>query len=115
MTAGRSVLLSALSGLLLVSAWPVAGWWLLLFVAWIPLLWVEDTVSQNGNKVHPQFFMLAVFTSRIWNVGTTWWIYNASLGGAAMAIIANSLLMGFIWYLAHLTKVKTKHPFGICT
>ncbi len=115
MTAGRSVLFSSLSGLLLVSAWPVAGWWLLLFVAWIPLLWVEDAVSQNGRKMHPQFFMLAVFTSLIWNVGTTWWIYNASLGGAAMAIIANSLLMGFIWYLAHLTKVKTKHPLGIWT
>ena len=115
MTASRSVFLSALSGLLLVAAWPVAGVWPLLFVAWIPLLWVEDAVSMKGNKLHPQFFMLAVFTSLLWNIGTTWWIYNASVGGAAMAIIANSLLMGFIWYLAHFTKVKTKHPLGIWT
>lgn len=115
MTSSRSVFLSALSGLLLVAAWPVAGWWPLLFVAWIPLLWVEDAISQRGTKLHPQFFMLAVFTSLIWNIGTTWWIYNASLGGAAMAIIANALLMGFIWYLAHITRVKLKHPNGIWT
>ena len=115
MTAARSVFLSALSGLLLVLSWPVDGLWILLFVALIPLLWVEDAVSQKGSKVHPQFFMLAVFSALIWNIGTTWWIYNASLGGAAMAIIANSLLMGFIWYLAHVSRVKTKHPLGIWT
>jgi apolipoprotein N-acyltransferase len=113
MTAARSFFLSALSGLLLALSWPVDGLWILLFVALIPLLWVEDAVSQKGKKVHPQFFMLAVFSSLIWNIGTTWWIYNASLGGAAMAIIANSLLMGFIWYLAHVSRVKTKHPLGI--
>ncbi len=33
----------------------------------------------------------------IWNVATTWWIWNASPPGAVAAFLANSLLMCFPW------------------
>ena len=42
----------------------------------------------------------------LWNALTTWWIYNASAIGAAMAIIANSLIMCLPWLLAHVTRKK---------
>ena len=113
MTTARAISLAALSGIFLILSWPEAGFVLFLFFAWVPLLVVEDALSQNGSKVNPQFFMLSVFTALLWNIGCTWWIYNASFGGAAMAIIANSLLMGLVWYLAHFTRVKIKSPLGI--
>jgi len=74
----------------------------LIFFAFVPLLWVESL--QNG--VNRQFFMFALFTTLFWNVTTTWWIYNASPEGAAMAIVANSILMASVIYLFHLARVK---------
>jgi apolipoprotein N-acyltransferase len=35
----------------------------------------------------------AYFTAFIFNVGSTWWIWNSTAGGALMAFICNSLLM----------------------
>lgn len=50
--------------------------------------------------------MLALLTTLIWNLTTTWWIYNASPEGSAMAIVANSLLMASIFFLFHLARIK---------
>lgn len=33
----------------------------------------------------------------VWNISTTWWIWNASAPGAVSAFLANSLLMCFPW------------------
>ncbi|RTL59377.1 MAG: apolipoprotein N-acyltransferase [Sphingobacteriales bacterium] len=65
---------------------------LLIFIAWIPLLIIE---SQGLSKL--KFFYYTYLTLFIWNICTTWWIWNASAPGAAMAIIANSLLMTIPW------------------
>jgi apolipoprotein N-acyltransferase len=48
----------------------------------------------------------------VWNVLTTWWIKNASFGGALMAIIANSILMAVVLYLFHVVKVKKGEKIG---
>jgi apolipoprotein N-acyltransferase len=42
----------------------------------------------------------------IWNVSTTWWIWNASEPGALSAFLANSLLMCFPWLAFRITKKK---------
>lgn len=42
----------------------------------------------------------------LWNAFTTWWIYNASLIGAAMAIFANSFIMCLPWLLMRAGKKK---------
>lgn len=80
------------SGLLLWAAWPVSPLNFLLFVAWIPLLWLEATVSSRRK-----FFGYTYITMFVWNVLTTWWIWNASAPGAVAAFLANSLLMCFPW------------------
>jgi len=50
--------------------------------------------------------MLALLTTLIWNVSTTWWIYNASPEGSAMAIVANAILMALLFYFFHVVRVK---------
>ncbi len=79
-------------GLLLWAAWPPSSFSFLIFFAWLPLLWLEATV-----KNRKQFFALTYSTMFVWNVATTWWIWNASAPGALSAFLANSLLMCFPW------------------
>ncbi|HKO82588.1 MAG TPA: apolipoprotein N-acyltransferase [Chitinophagaceae bacterium] len=90
----------ALSGsLLLWAAWPTSPLTLLIFIAWVPLLWIEDNIS-NWKKL----FGLAYVHMLIWNIATTWWIWNASPAGAMGAFIANSLIMCVPWLLFYFTK-----------
>ncbi len=85
-------LLAAASGLLLWAAWPVSPFTLLIFVAWIPLLWLETKVAGRAR-----FFGLTYITMVTWNVAATWWIWNASAPGAVGAFLANSLIMCLPW------------------
>jgi apolipoprotein N-acyltransferase len=87
-----NLFISLACGLLLWAAWPVSPFTLLIFVAWIPLLWLESKV-----KSRKKFFALTYITMFTWNVSTTWWIWNASPPGALSAFFANSLLMCFPW------------------
>lgn len=73
------------------------------FVAWVPLLLLENTISEKNYKSR-KVFTHAYLTFFLYNLITTWWIYFASGGGAAMAVFANSLLMATVFYLFHLTK-----------
>jgi apolipoprotein N-acyltransferase len=97
--------LSLLSGFLLSFAWPVDGFLPIIFIALTPLLLIEDYVSQHKKQFNKfsivNYSFLTFFT---WNILTTWWIYNSSLGGAAMAIIANSILMSCVFSFGHWIK-----------
>ena len=103
---------SILSGLLLSAAWPVAGFYPIIFVACVPLLWLESKIGKPNNKVNAQFLSYALITTLTWNVCTTWWIKNASFDGAAMAIGANSIIMAMVLFLFHLVKNKRGPKLG---
>ncbi len=91
--------IALIGSLLLWGAWPVSPLTLLIFFAWVPLLFVEDRVKHNGR-----FFAINYLHMLVWNVLTTWWIWNASLPGGIGAFVANSLLMCLPWALFRLTK-----------
>jgi len=93
------VLAGMLGGLLLWLSWPVSPLTLLIFIAWVPLLWIEDNIG-NWKK----FFGITYLHMFIWNVTTTWWIWNASAAGAVSAFVANSLIMCVPFLLFHFTK-----------
>jgi apolipoprotein N-acyltransferase len=59
-----------------------------VFIAFIPLFIIEQK-NYSGIKFFGLMY-LALFT---WNISTTWWIWNADMLGAWLAIIVNSLLM----------------------
>ena len=83
-----SLFLSILSGLLLICSWPDFLFAPIIFFAWVPLFFIAQ---QEKNKI--RFFLHALLSMFIWNVGTTWWIWNSTAAGAIGAIVANSLLM----------------------
>jgi len=73
------------------------------FIAWIPLLLVEANISQQNYKSR-KVLVHAYLTFFIYNIGTTWWVWNASPGGSVLAFLLNSLLMAVVFYGFHLTK-----------
>ncbi|MEJ8843008.1 apolipoprotein N-acyltransferase [Lacibacter sp. H375] len=84
----QPILLSLLSGLLFFIAWPMINISVAVFIAFIPLFIIEQK-NYSGIKFFGLMY-LALFT---WNISTTWWIWNADMLGAWLAIIVNSLLM----------------------
>ena len=76
-----------LSGLLLWLSWPVFNTTVMIFIAFVPLLYAADFV-----KTKTYFFFLAFISTLIWNIGATWWVIN-STEFAVAAFVCNALLM----------------------
>lgn len=97
-------LLSLLSGLLFTIAFPYTGSLTpLVFVAWVPLLLTENAILE-ANYRSGKVLIHAYLTFFTFNLGSTWWVWNASAGGAVLAILLNSMLMALTFYCYHLTK-----------
>lgn len=83
----------------------------MIFIAWVPLLLVEDHVL-NSHYRSGKVFIHAYLAFFIFNIGSTWWVWNASAGGAVLAIVLNSLFMTLAFYAYHLTKKYVGHKEG---
>ena len=94
---------SILTGLLLVVAWPV--FWLapLLFLAWVPLLIIANNVTKKLT-----FFGYTFLSVLIWNIGTTYWMWNSTDVGSVAAMVTNSLLMCLPWLFYFSASQKNK-------
>ena len=101
---------SILSGLLLWLAWPVGPGAPILFLAWIPLLWVESQLSNKPAGI--KFYFLVWVACLIWNIGTTWWLYYSTAIGSLVAIAANAFLMTIPWMLFRYTKKLAGATWG---
>lgn len=88
MTKIHPLYLSLISAILLYAAWPVSPFTFLIFIAFVPFLWMETQCRRRLT-----FFGYCYLTFLLWNIGDTLWICNASMVGGAIAIAANSLLM----------------------
>ena len=109
----NKLILSILSGVLLWAGWPTSFAFPLLFIALIPLYVLLDTIEKDDKTIKKgrAVFLYSFITFFTWNATTTWWIWNASEGGAVMAIIANALLMTIpVLINFHIWKYK-KHWF----
>jgi len=98
----RFLLLATLSGLILSAAWPTWGFAPLVFIGFIPLLWIEDRIAA-GEK--GRLFWISFWAFLIWNVVSTWWVWNAT-PAAVLAWILNAIFMAIIFNVFHLTKKK---------
>ena len=105
----RNVLLALLSGALLTAAWPTWGIAPLILMGLVPLLLLEDRIAQ-GQK--GKLFWLSFLAFLVWNVVTTWWVWNAT-PAATLAWILNALFMAIVFNVFHLTKKKVcNNPWG---
>jgi len=95
--------LSVLTGVLLTLSWPVNGFTPLIFVALVPLLFVQQHLGDTNRKGMFWYGWLA-FT--IWNVLTTWWIWNSTDIGSIAAFVLNALFTATVFLLYHISKKK---------
>ena len=106
---GRRMMMALLSGGLLTAAWPTWGLAPLAFIGMVPLLLLEDRIAK-GEK--GKLFWLSFFAFLVWNVATTWWVWNASPAAVA-AWVLNALFMTIVFNVFHLTKKKVcNRPWG---
>ncbi len=91
----RLLVLSTCSGLLLGLGFP--GYLplpFLLFVAFVPLLQVDQALFEQSDK--PAFggiFKYSFHTFLLWNIISTYWVANSSLAAGAFTLLLNSMLM----------------------
>ncbi len=96
------LLLSVLSGLLFAASWPEHGLAPLIFVAFVPLLFIQQYLGDTKKKGMFWYAWLSFF---IWNALTTWWIWYSTDVGSILAIALNSLFVAVVFYLFHRSKI----------
>ena len=107
-------ILAIISGLLFSAGW-FAPTTILIFFAWIPLLIIENNISHSELTKRKKlkiigFSYLSFF---IWNICVTWWIYYASSGGAAMAIVCNPIFMCVVFMIWSNLNRRVNKPWAI--
>ena len=112
LTRKKRYLLSLLSAFLMIVSFPYTGSVTpIVFVSWIPLLLVENSISAKKYRSSKVLIhALIVFIG--YNIGTTWWIWNADEGGAIMAFLLNGLIMALVFFLFHTLKKRFKTKWG---
>jgi apolipoprotein N-acyltransferase len=94
-----------LSAVLMSLPWLVPHCGGFALVGLVPLLCADHIAMVNKVRRfriwHYSFFVL-------WNAATTWWVANATVGGAIFAILANSLQMSLIFGLFRFGKRRLK-------
>lgn len=86
---------------------------IIIFVALVPLLFVEDYLTQHKDQYGSgKGFVWPAITFLIWNTLTIYWIKNATVPGAIAAIIINSFVMTVAFWLIHLTHRTLGDKFG---
>ena len=101
---------SILSALLLTLAWPMNGLSLLIFIAFVPLLQILYHQPEKKSKLTTAHFFLSFF---LWNLGISWWIWNASAFGMFFAVLVNSSLMTVVFMLSRMVIRKLSIQAGL--
>lgn len=103
----KNILLSISAGLLLALAW-VSPWFLpFLFIAFVPLLLLENTLKDSRwNKISVFFYSYLSFF--LWNSISCWWIGVPSLSAAFYYFFENSLFMSLTFLLFHILANKIR-------
>jgi len=89
----KQLILILLSPLLLSLGWPPLPTGFMLLIGFVPLFMLENEVKKG--------YWIKIYSSLLlWNIGTTWWVWNASPEGCIAMLLANSLLMSinFMFY-----------------
>jgi apolipoprotein N-acyltransferase len=92
------------SGLLLSLPWYQSFSGIFLWVAFLPLLFIEEYYATTFKNSKKEVFLYASLTFIIWNVTTTWWIVNATLVGFCAAVLVNTFLFSLVFWFYHITR-----------
>lgn len=94
-----------LTPLFLWLGWPGIGFTPLLFVAFIPMLWLEDSLKDQPKAARKWFFY-SWLAFGLWNFLCTWWLINAHWSGVLMTTLVNGGLMALVMSIFRFLKLK---------
>lgn len=97
--------LIVLSAILLSVPFLVPGTGFLSLVAFVPLLFAERVAGETRMK---GFFWWHYLCFLLWNVATTFWVCNATVGGGIFACVANAFQMSLVFSLFRWSKKSLK-------
>lgn len=90
--------LALLSGILLWLSWPPHGLAFLSFLAFVPLLMVSQSLTEEDARLPFLKGMgYSYLTFVVWNILTTWWVKNSTLEGCIAMVVLNSLFMSMVF------------------
>ena len=107
----RNIFLALTSGLLLGLPWSISALFFVVFLAWVPLLHMEEEVRNYANPY--AVFNYAFISFLLWNIMGSWWITQAHFVGALLIILANSLLHALVFWLASRIRTILRIPLLI--
>ncbi|HQE55372.1 MAG TPA: hypothetical protein PKV45_10145, partial [Tenuifilum sp.] len=103
--------LMLLSGLLLALPWYEGLPSYTIFFGFVPLFvsYYRLVEQKAGFWKIFGFVYLSFFT---WNILATWWIYNATVIGAVLAVLITALLMTIVFSIYHFIHINTSKTIG---
>ncbi len=109
----KNYLLVLLASSLLILSFPHTGSFTpFVFIGLVPLLLLRQQLLGSGNKLW-KLWLWTYLTFLLWNIGTTWWVANASVSGGIFAFTVNALLMTLAFGLWSFIdrKMNTRYSF----
>jgi apolipoprotein N-acyltransferase len=107
------VILSVIGGILTGLAW--TGWCsgLILLMAFVPFLVIENYLFEHSRKFTPNAFFIYILPGFvIFNIIAIGWMRVASMTGAICVIMGLAFLMSFALWLAHIVRMKAGNVLG---
>lgn len=104
--------LSISSAVLLTLGWPMFGFFPLLWIGFVPIFFAHYLIHTN-NLGSLWVFVYGFIAFLGFNLGTTWWVYNASAAGGILAFVLNALLMTLPLMVLHKFAIKHNNPIRI--
>ena len=111
----KRILYTLLSVLLLSLPW-LGGSALTLFVAFVPLLWVEHSLAgQTGRRGKPRrFWPYVVSAFVLWWLATVWWVGYAAVIGVVAATVVGATQMSVVFLVYHAVLRRARRALA-CT
>ncbi len=105
---------ATLSGVMLGVGFPPSPLTWIIFLAWIPLLAVENGVYQRKDKVMPgQVFLFSFHAFVLWNIIATFWVTNTALIAGIVANFLNAALMATVLAIIHVIRHQVHHRWSM--
>lgn len=107
---------SLISGCTLILAWPTFPFAPLAFIAFVPLLLLFDSIQQDNKKNKgARFISYTYLALLIWNIGTTWWVYNSTAAGGIFAMVVNPVFMTVPFMLFYVVQKRSTELIGLAS
>ncbi|PZD79510.1 apolipoprotein N-acyltransferase [Mesonia sp. K7] len=98
----KKIGLALFSGLLLALSWPTYGFPLLIFVGFVPLLFLsQQFINGNKKRTGGRFFGYSFIAFFIFNIITTFWLYYSTAFGMVVAVLLNTTMMSLVLLFYH--------------